>query len=55
MKNVETDEYIAVEDNETYYRAVKMEGMNTAANLQHSKKHKQFQANDKLLNFSIRI
>jgi len=55
VKNVETDDYIAVKDNEIYYRAVKMEGMNTAANLQHSKKHKQFQANDKLLNFSIRI
>ncbi|KAA8747624.1 MULTISPECIES: hypothetical protein [Paenibacillus] len=32
VKNVETDDYIAVKDNETYYKAVKMDGMNTAAN-----------------------
>jgi hypothetical protein len=32
VKNVETDDYIAVKDDETYYKAVKMDGMSTAAN-----------------------
>lgn len=32
VKNVETTDYITVKDDETYYKAVKMDGMNTAAN-----------------------
>ncbi|MBR2563619.1 MAG: hypothetical protein IKE29_03255 [Paenibacillus sp.] len=32
VKNIETTNYISVQDNDTYYQAVKMDGMKTAAN-----------------------
>ncbi|MGO4530125.1 hypothetical protein AB4Z30_13680 [Paenibacillus sp. 2TAF8] len=31
VKNIETTDYIAVKDNETYQKAIRMKGMNTAA------------------------